>query len=182
MQIGLVASDKEHLITHDLNFQQNRYESKHVIVSTLGAILRGLRTCPISYFRISFCPQTFKNPKPALLVALRDSGPVPGDENGVKSKRSAAAEEGSKKKKRIDKNVSHLWQEARSSVVVVLLMETPSPLNRSTWTNSQTDCRNWVKMTSSRWFKWFTTTNHPILIRRTTLNVSLSSVSVSLLA
>lgn len=32
MQIRLVASDKEHPITHDLNFAQNRYESKHVIV------------------------------------------------------------------------------------------------------------------------------------------------------
>jgi len=79
LQIGLVTLDKEHVITHDLNFQQNHYESKHVI--------------------------TFKNPKPALLAALRDSGPVPGDENGVKSKRSAATEEGSKKKKKVDKNV-----------------------------------------------------------------------------
>lgn len=79
MQIGLVALDKEHVISHDLNFQQTRYESKHVI--------------------------TFKNPKPALLGALRESGPVPGDENGVKSKRGAAAEEGSKKKKKVEKNL-----------------------------------------------------------------------------
>ncbi|KAL4741941.1 putative Ran-specific GTPase-activating protein 1 [Aspergillus similis] len=80
MQIGLTAADnKEHFIAHDLNFAQSRYESKHVI--------------------------TFKNPKPALLAALRESGPVPGDENGVKSKRSAGGEEGSKKKKRTDKSV-----------------------------------------------------------------------------
>ncbi|KKK12746.1 putative transcription initiation factor subunit (TAF30), partial [Aspergillus ochraceoroseus] len=79
MQIGLTAADKEHSVSHDLNFSQARYESKHVI--------------------------TFKNPKPALLAALRDSGPVPGDENGVKMKRSAGAEEGSKKKKRTEKNV-----------------------------------------------------------------------------
>ncbi|RHZ70408.1 hypothetical protein CDV55_108174 [Aspergillus turcosus] len=79
MQIGLTAADKEHVLTHDLNFAQPRYESKHVI--------------------------TFKNPKPALLAALRESGPVPGDENGVKSKRAAAGEEGSKKKKRTEKNV-----------------------------------------------------------------------------
>ncbi|PYI11116.1 putative Ran-specific GTPase-activating protein 1 [Aspergillus sclerotiicarbonarius CBS 121057] len=79
MQIGLTAADKEHFVTHDLNFAQPRYESKHVI--------------------------TFKNPKPALLAALRESGPVPGDENGVKSKRSAAGEEGSKKKKRTEKSV-----------------------------------------------------------------------------
>ncbi|KAJ9318967.1 hypothetical protein DTO271D3_555 [Paecilomyces variotii] len=78
MQITLHA-DKDHIITHDLNFQSNRYESKHVL--------------------------TFKNPKPALLAALRESGPVPGDENGLKTKRTAAADEGSKKKKRVDKNV-----------------------------------------------------------------------------
>lgn len=50
--------------------------------------------------------QTFKNPKPALLALLRESGPVPGDENGVKSKRAATGEEGSKKKKRTEKSVS----------------------------------------------------------------------------
>ena len=33
MQIGLTAADKEHFVTHDLNFAQPRYESKHVIVS-----------------------------------------------------------------------------------------------------------------------------------------------------
>jgi transcription initiation factor IIF auxiliary subunit len=33
MQIGLVAPDKEHVITHDLHFQQTKYESKHTIVS-----------------------------------------------------------------------------------------------------------------------------------------------------
>lgn len=49
--------------------------------------------------------QTFKNPKPAFLAALRESGPVPGDENGVKHKRSAVGEESAKKKKRIDKSV-----------------------------------------------------------------------------
>ncbi|KAL4785571.1 RanBP1 domain-containing protein [Aspergillus varians] len=79
MQIGFTAADKEHLIAHDLNFAQTRYESKHVI--------------------------TFKNPKPALLAVLRESGPVPGDENGVKMKRSAGGDEGSKKKKRTDKSV-----------------------------------------------------------------------------
>ncbi|OJJ61959.1 hypothetical protein ASPSYDRAFT_27614 [Aspergillus sydowii CBS 593.65] len=79
MQISLTAADKDHVIAHDLNFAQTRYESKHVI--------------------------TFKNPKPALLAALRESGPVPGDENGLKSKRSAGGEEGSKKKKRTDKSV-----------------------------------------------------------------------------
>jgi transcription initiation factor TFIID/TFIIF subunit len=77
MQIEFVA-DKSHFIQHDLNFAQERYESKHVI--------------------------TFKNPKPALLEKLRETGPVPGDENGLK-KRGAAGEESAKKKKRVDKNV-----------------------------------------------------------------------------
>ncbi|KAL1966781.1 hypothetical protein VTN77DRAFT_3746 [Rasamsonia byssochlamydoides] len=79
MTISLLAPDKEHHITHDLNFQATRYESKHVI--------------------------NFKNPKPALLAALRESGPVPGDENGLKTKRTATGEESAKKKKRVEKNV-----------------------------------------------------------------------------
>jgi transcription initiation factor IIF auxiliary subunit len=33
MQITLHAPDKDHYLTHDLNFAQNRYESKHVLVS-----------------------------------------------------------------------------------------------------------------------------------------------------
>ena len=45
--------------------------------------------------------QVFKNPKPALLAILKESGPVPGDANGVK-----AREESAKKKKRPDKGVS----------------------------------------------------------------------------
>ncbi|KAK2808271.1 hypothetical protein FQN50_004830 [Emmonsiellopsis sp. PD_5] len=79
MQITFSVLDKDYVVNHDLHFQQNRYESKHVL--------------------------TFKNPKPALLNLLRESGPVPGDENGVKSKRGGAQDEGSKKKKRVDKNV-----------------------------------------------------------------------------
>jgi transcription initiation factor TFIID/TFIIF subunit len=34
MSIVLGAPDKDYTITHDLNFQKNRYESKHVIVSS----------------------------------------------------------------------------------------------------------------------------------------------------
>ena len=45
--------------------------------------------------------KVFKNPKPALLAILRESGPVPGDANGVK-----ARDESAKKKKRPDKGVS----------------------------------------------------------------------------
>jgi hypothetical protein len=57
---------------------------------------------------ICFLLQTFRNPKPALLALLRESGPVPGDENGLKSKRGATGEESAKKKKRTEKNVSDL--------------------------------------------------------------------------
>ncbi|KAJ5746041.1 Transcription initiation factor TFIID subunit 14 [Penicillium odoratum] len=77
MQIELTA-DKSHFVNHDLNFLQERYESKHTI--------------------------TFKNPKPAFLAALRESGPVPGDDSGIK-KRGAVGEESAKKKKRTEKNV-----------------------------------------------------------------------------
>ncbi len=45
--------------------------------------------------------QVFKNPKPALLAILKESGPVPGDTNGVKGR-----DESAKKKKRPDKGVS----------------------------------------------------------------------------
>ena len=44
---------KIHPITHDLNFAQNRYETKQIIA--------------------------FKNPKGPLLDALRNSGPIPGE-------------------------------------------------------------------------------------------------------
>ena len=57
-----------------------------------------------------FVVQTFKNPKPALMAALRESGPVPGDENGIKHKRPAGGEESAKKKKRTDKNVSCFYE------------------------------------------------------------------------
>jgi transcription initiation factor IIF auxiliary subunit len=75
------VSGKDHAITHDLNFHNNRYEVKQVI--------------------------TFKNPKAPLLGALRGSGPVPGDTatdagvNGASSgkKRQSGANETQKRKK-----------------------------------------------------------------------------------
>ena len=75
------VSGKDHAITHDLNFHNNRYEVKQVI--------------------------TFKNPKAPLLGALRGSGPVPGDAaadagtNGAGSskKRQSGANETQKRKK-----------------------------------------------------------------------------------
>jgi len=71
------AQGKTHEFLHDLNFQNPRYEVKHVI--------------------------TFKSPKPILLAALRESGPVPGDTNGAVDKKRASevgvAGEKPKKKK-----------------------------------------------------------------------------------
>lgn len=77
MQIILsgVAKGGDHSIDHDLNFQTERYEAKHWIV--------------------------FKNPKPELLTLLKESGSVPGEENGA---RSRSALPSAKKKK--DKAVS----------------------------------------------------------------------------
>lgn len=74
MQIVLTARNKggDHTVDHDLNFQSEQYEAKHTI--------------------------TFRNPKPELLKALEESGPL---ENGTKGK---AAD---KKKQRKDRNVSH---------------------------------------------------------------------------
>ncbi|RAH39625.1 transcription factor TFIIF complex subunit [Aspergillus brunneoviolaceus CBS 621.78] len=63
MEVGPIAADKKYFVTHDLNFAQARYESKHVI--------------------------TFKNPKPPLQSLVYKSGPVPGDKDRVKSKRAA---------------------------------------------------------------------------------------------
>ncbi|KAL6721599.1 transcription factor TFIIF complex subunit Tfg3 [Lecanora helva] len=76
MRIALHTSDKsgDQIIAHDLNFQSNRYETKH--------------------------PVTFKNPKGPLLAILKESGSLPGDANGVKSR-----DESAKKKKRPDKGV-----------------------------------------------------------------------------
>ena len=75
------VSGKDHAITQDLNFHNNRYEVKQVV--------------------------TFKNPKAPLLGALRGSGPVPGDTaadagvNGASSskKRQSGANEAQKRKK-----------------------------------------------------------------------------------
>ncbi|KAI9678578.1 MAG: hypothetical protein M1817_005635 [Caeruleum heppii] len=81
MTIILTCVDKggDHTVKHDLNFQSERYEAKHVI--------------------------TFKNPKPALLAALRETGPVPGDENGLKKKGGRGEDDSLKKRKRGGQNI-----------------------------------------------------------------------------
>ncbi|KAG9204189.1 hypothetical protein B5807_03289 [Epicoccum nigrum] len=60
MTIVLTAAHKggEHSLSHDLNFQSERYEAKHQV--------------------------TFRNPKPELLALLQDSGSA--DANGVRGK------------------------------------------------------------------------------------------------
>jgi len=75
MQIVLTTMAKggEHTLDHDLNFQNERYEAKHTV--------------------------TFRNPKPELLTALRESGPA-GDENGVRGRKDDP-----RKKSRKEKNV-----------------------------------------------------------------------------
>lgn len=85
---------------------------------------------------LKYRPQTFKNPKPALLATLRESGPVPGDENGLKAKRPAVGEESAKKKKRTDKNVSDTgsqqdtdWQTDTSKVDMDRLADGLQKLN-----------------------------------------------------
>jgi len=75
MTIELFAAEKggKHTIQHDLNFAKPKYEAKHTI--------------------------SFKNPNPALLALLRESGPVPGeDANGGRKK----ADGGKKKKTAVD--------------------------------------------------------------------------------
>ncbi|KAI9794900.1 MAG: hypothetical protein M1833_007347 [Piccolia ochrophora] len=79
MEIVLTAVERggDYTIPHDLNFQSERYEAKHTI--------------------------TFRNPKPALMAVLKESGPVPGDENGVKKR--AKADDELKKRKRGGQNI-----------------------------------------------------------------------------
>jgi len=78
MSIVLTTMQKggEHTIDHDLNFQNERYEAKHVV--------------------------TFRNPKPDLLAALAESGSTgaAGGENGVRK-----GAESAKKKSRKDRTV-----------------------------------------------------------------------------
>jgi transcription initiation factor IIF auxiliary subunit len=62
MTIDLYTTEKggKNTLVHDLNFAKPHYDAKHVV--------------------------TFKSPSAALVALLRDSGPVPGDENGARKK------------------------------------------------------------------------------------------------
>ena len=76
MTIDCYTTEKggKNTLIHDLNFAKPVYEAKHVI--------------------------TFKNPSAALINVLRETGPVPGDENGARKKT-----DGDKKRKRVAGNV-----------------------------------------------------------------------------
>jgi hypothetical protein len=163
LPIGLTADNKEHSVTHDLNFAQARYESKHVIVRPLAS-----NSLPPDIEMDGWLTiQTFKNPKPALLNALRESGPVPGDENGVKAKRAAGGDEGSKKRKKTEKNVSCFHPQELGWDV--------ADDDRSTWTDWPMACRNSARMTSSRSCRWCM-----IIRRRSRIPRMILSVSVCL--
>lgn len=113
--------------------------------------------------------QTFKNPKPAVLALLRQSGPVPGDENGVKSKRAAAGEESVKKKKRVEKNVSiavRMSVQRISFLSYIIVIAT-----RSIWTSWQTVFRDLERMTFFKSYRWSMTIRLQILTPRMMLNV-----------
>ncbi len=108
MEIVLSAVEKggDYPIAHDLNFAAARYEAKHTIVGLPRTLLPTPQSWTLGHSRRIGDYQTFKNPKPALLAVLKESGPVPGEENGVKSKRGGAhGDDSVKKKKRADKGV-----------------------------------------------------------------------------
>jgi len=67
MTIDLYTTEKggKNTVAHDLNFAKPRYEAKHTII--------------------------FKNPNQALINALKDSGPIPGDENGRKKEKKPSS-------------------------------------------------------------------------------------------
>ena len=70
MTIDLFYGEKGSKIPllHDLNFAKERYEAKHVVA--------------------------FKNPSAALVQILRETGPVPGEENGKKDKKRGSSKKG----------------------------------------------------------------------------------------
>lgn len=69
MQIGLTAGDKEHTITHDLNFAQTRYESKHPIVSHFSRPYAV--ACMSPYSLVRFMSRRSKTPSlPCWLLSV----------------------------------------------------------------------------------------------------------------
>lgn len=115
LNLSLIGKGPDHSLSHDLNFQQEEYEATHKVVSWLLFVFyltllylpgvelatRGVGVRVKQVLTTSSSTQTFKNPKPELMERLRQSGPVPGDANGVTPSKEAA-----KKKGRKDKSVS----------------------------------------------------------------------------
>jgi len=98
MQITLMTKEKggEHHILHDLNFQKEIYDHKETI--------------------------TFKNPKPGLIELLRDSGPVPGDENGRKKEDLLKRKKGGKKGVNMDELAENLQKLNEDDLLQVVQM------------------------------------------------------------
>lgn len=171
MEIVLTAVEKggEYSIAHDLNFQSEMYESKHVLVSynlswfTTSSLLL---LCRLDLVKTNtYIIQTFKNPKPNFMQALKETGPVPGDEaNGVhKQKRGASKQnadgvegghETSKKRKRGAQAVCvYISFPLVLSLVLSIYVCTPLVCTatdytpkRSTWKNSPKVFNNCMKM------------------------------------
>ncbi|MCJ1275116.1 hypothetical protein MMC21_002916 [Puttea exsequens] len=115
MLITLYGVDKggEHQIPHDLNFQQERYETTHAVV--------------------------FKNPKPGLLERLKESGPIPGDTNGIKK-----SDESAKKKKRPDKGIdmeklAENLQKMHEDDLLLIVQMIHDNKSADTWTKNDID-------------------------------------------
>jgi len=70
MTIDLFTGEKngKTSLIHDLNFASERYEAKHVV--------------------------SFKSPSAAMVQMLRETGPVPGEENGKKDKKRGSSKKG----------------------------------------------------------------------------------------
>lgn len=115
MLLVLTPKDKgaDISVGHDLNFQSEHYETKHPIV--------------------------FKNPKPALLTILKESGPVPGDTNGVKGR-----DESAKKKKRPDKGIdmeklAENMQKMTEDDLLLVVQMIHDNKTAETWTKNDVD-------------------------------------------
>lgn len=76
-------------LNHDLNFQQERYESTHTVVCGISVLFQE---------GTNIHPQTFRNPKGELLEVLKKSGPA-GETNG------AALAKPEKKRPKANRNV-----------------------------------------------------------------------------
>jgi transcription initiation factor IIF auxiliary subunit len=98
MQIVLtpIGSPKggEQTINHDLNFQQEQYESTHTVVRLV--VLDSKDDCQTDH---PF--QTFRNPKGELLERLKESAPAGESTNGA----AAAAPKSDKKRPKANRNV-----------------------------------------------------------------------------